>query len=136
MATMMDIFPTFAKLSGAKVPTDRIIDGKDIRPLMMGERNAASPYEVFFFYRADRLQAVRSGKWKLILPHVDQMTKEDVPLALYDLKADIGEQNDLSAKYPSIVKRLQTLADRCREDLGDAVTGVKGKNRRPCGEVG
>ena len=135
MATMMDVYPTLAHLSGAKVPTDRIIDGKDIRPLMTGEKDAKSPHDVFFYYRVDRLEAVRSGKWKLILPHKDVSTKEDVPPALYDLKTDIGETTDLSVKYPSIVKRLQAMAATCREDLGDLVTGAKGKNTRPCGKV-
>lgn len=136
VATTMDVFPTFAKLAGARVPTDRIIDGKDIRPLMMGKPDAISPHEEFFFYSVNRLEAVRSGKWKLVLPHKDQTTNEDVPLSLFDLSTDVGETTDLSAKYPSIVKRLQAAADKCREDLGDKITGVTGKNVRPCGRVG
>ena len=135
MATMMDLYPTFAKLTGAKVPTDRIIDGKDIRPLMTGERGARSPHEAFFYYRLDRLHAVRSGRWKLVVPHRDFNAKADVPLALHDLRVDIGETTDVSAQFPSIVKRLEALVDRCREDLGDALTGRSGKNRRPPGMV-
>ncbi len=135
MATTMDLLPTIAALAGTKAPTDRIVDGKDIRPLMMGEPGAASPHEAFYYYRADELQAVRSGKWKLVLEHIDRPGKTDVPQALYDLEKDIGETTDVSAKYPSIVKRLETLARKCREDLGDALTGAVGRNRRPCGQV-
>ena len=135
MATMMDLYPTIAKLAGARMPTDRIIDGKSILPLMTGEKGATSPHEAFFYYRLDQLQAVRSGRWKLVLPHRDLNDKVDVPQALYDLKTDISETTDLSAKYPSIVKRLTAMVERMREDLGDAITGAPGKNRRPPGRV-
>ncbi len=133
MATALDILPTFARLAGAKVPTDRIIDGRDIWPLISCRPGAVTPRESFSYYKGDQLQAVRSGKWKLVLPHKNGT--EDVRLSLYDLKADIGERNDLSKEYPGIVKRLQALADQCREDLGDALTGAPGKNRRAPGRV-
>jgi arylsulfatase A len=135
MATMMDLYPTMAKLAGARVPTDRMIDGKDILPLMSGVKGAKSPHEAFFYYRLEQLQAVRSGKWKLVVAHRDMNDKVYVPQALYDLRADIGETTDVSAKYPSIVKRLTALIERMREDLGDAITGAPGKNRRPPGSV-
>jgi arylsulfatase A-like enzyme len=90
---------------------------------------------VFYYYRADELQAVRSGKWKLVLPHKDPLDKVDIPLSLYNLDADIGETTDVIDKYPSIVARLQRHADRAREDLGDKITGAVGKGRRPCGQV-
>lgn len=135
VATMMDIYPTLAHFAGAKVPTDRIIDGKDIRPLMTGEKDAKSPYDAFFYYRSEQLQAVRSGRWKLILEHKEPETKSTIPQSLYDLKTDIGETTDVSAKHPKVVAMLLAMADRCREDLGDGITKVKGKNRRPCGRV-
>jgi arylsulfatase A len=135
MASVMDLGPTVARLAGARMPTDRIIDGKDIWPLMTGQKGATSPQEAFFYYRLDQLQAVRSGRWKLVLAHNDVTDKVDVPQALYDLKADISETTDVSAKYPSIVRRLTSLVERMREDLGDQITGAPGKNRRPPGSV-
>lgn len=134
-ATVMDFLPTFARLSGASIPTDRIIDGKDIRPLMLGNPSARTPYEVFYYYRADRLEAVRSGKWKLTLPRQEVGTKQEIPLSLYNLDKDIGESTDVSAKYPSIVKRLLAYADQAREDLGDKLTGAIGKGCRPPGRL-
>jgi len=67
-ASTMDILPTVAKLTGAKLPAHRI-DGKDIWPLITGVPGAKSPHEAFFYYRGFALEAVRSGKWKLHLPH-------------------------------------------------------------------
>ena len=68
LATTMDLLPTFVKLAGGELPEDRIIDGHDISPLIYSQSDATSPYEAFFYYRQDQLQAVRSGPWKLFLP--------------------------------------------------------------------
>jgi arylsulfatase A-like enzyme len=133
MASSMDIFPTFTKLAGAEPPKDRIIDGRDIRPLLAGTEGARTPHDVLFYYYGDRLYAVRSGRWKLMLPTKDRVTGEEIPLGLYDLKADISEKNNLADRYPKVVERLRALLERCRDDLGDSLTGRKGKNCRPCG---
>src|SRR5262249_45285365 len=99
-AMTIDILPTLAKLSGAKLPA-LPIDGKDIGRLLRGERGARSPHEAYFFYWGRELQGVRSGKWKLHLPHGYQSlaaagkdgkpgkhVTQRTPLALYDLEAD------------------------------------------------
>jgi hypothetical protein len=91
---------------------------------MTGESDE-SPHEAFYYYKKDELQAVRSGQWKLHL-----QTGE-----LYDLDADIGEQNDVAGQHADEVKRLHALAERCREDIGDGLTGADGANCRPCGRV-
>ncbi len=94
----IDLLPTFAALAGAKVPSDRVIDGRDIWPLMAGEPGAKSPHDAYFYYRGTTLEAVRSGNWKL------RRVKKDVEL--YDLEADIGEKNNLADAHPEIVERL------------------------------
>lgn len=141
VATTMDILPTLAGLAGAKPPADRTIDGRDISPLLAGANDARSPHEAFFYYCAGRLDAVRSGSWKLVYPFPDfygraaqSGTASGAP-ALYDLETDIGETRDVAADHPEEVKRLTALVEKCREDLGDSRTGQKGKNLRPCGHV-
>lgn len=138
LSLTMDLLPTFARLAGTKPPSDRIIDGKDIWPLMAGKKAAKSPHEAFYYYQVDQLQAVRAGKWKLHLPL--KMKKRNwgkgvpnTPLQLYDLKADIGETTDIAAEHSDVVKRLLTLAERAREDLGDV--NRKGRGQRPAGWV-
>lgn len=59
---MMDILPTFAAITGGKIPADRKIDGKSIWPLLSGQPDAREPHEIFYFYRTLQLQAVRKGK--------------------------------------------------------------------------
>jgi arylsulfatase A len=138
LASTLDLMPTLAQLAGTKAPTDRIIDGKNIWPLMTGKRGAKSPHKVFYYYQMDQLQAVRSGKWKLHIPL--KMKKRnwgkgtpDTPLNLYNLQADIAETNNVADQHPDVVKRLFALAENARIDLGDV--DRKGTGQRPAGLV-
>ena len=130
ITTSMDLLPTFAKLAGADAPSDRIIDGKDIRPLMFGGEDATSPHDAFFYYFKDNIDAVRSGKWKLHIRKGDEEVRE-----LYNLETDIGETTNLYDQYPEVVKELETKIQACREDIGDEAAGMDGTNCRPIGRV-
>jgi arylsulfatase len=55
--------------------------------------------------------------------------------ALYDLRTDPGETQDVSAGHPDIVRRLQAFAEKARADLGDTLTGRKGTGVRPPGRL-
>lgn len=147
VTSTIDVLPTFAAMAGTQPPTDRIIDGKDIGPLLRGEPGAKSPHEAFFFYAMDSLQAVRSGPWKLVFERIRKQDfpfepienpEEVVPEALYNLEEDIAEQNNVIDRHPDIAERLRGYADAMREDIGDnpmhkALKPVVGKNRRPAG---
>jgi arylsulfatase A-like enzyme len=120
----LDLLPTLAGLAGTRAPQDRIIDGKDIWPLMTGRPDAKSPHEAFYYYQMDQLQAVRSGRWKLHLPLKVKKANwgkgtADTPMKLYDLEADIGETTDVAQINPAVVQRLLRLAEKARADLGD-----------------
>jgi arylsulfatase A-like enzyme len=154
MATTMDFLPTFATLIGGKLPKDRSIDGKDIRPLLFGKQDAKTPYEAFFYYRGNRLEAVRSGRWKLHVPHeystlTDKVGRDGKPadyghnriyetkhieLSLFDLENDKSETTNLADRFPDLVERLLEYMDKARKDLGDAMTGVTGAGIRPVGK--
>jgi arylsulfatase A-like enzyme len=125
VATAMDLLPTLAALAGAAAPADRIIDGKDIRPILLGEEGAESPYDAFFYYMKNDLEAVRCGRWKLHLKSGE----------LYDLVADIGETENVADANPEVVRELEAKAAACREDIGDDASGVEGANRRAPGKV-
>jgi arylsulfatase len=56
-----------------------------------------------------------------------------VGLSLYDLDADVGETVNVAEKHPEVVKRLLALAESARAELGDSLTGAKGKGVRSCG---
>ena len=65
IAATIDLLPTIAGLSGAALPNDRTIDGKDIWPLIAGKKGAQTPHEIYFFYKGNKLESARQGKWKL-----------------------------------------------------------------------
>jgi arylsulfatase A len=120
----IDVLPTFVKLAGGKVPEGHVIDGKNIWPLLSGQ-SATSPHEALFYFNGLNLEAVRSGPWKLaIAPQGTGLLKgvaEPVPHTgprLYNLETDIGELNDVAARNPDVVARLQKLVRRMDADLG------------------
>lgn len=134
LASTLDFLPTFARLAGAEVPTDRVIDGHDISPLLHAEPGAKSPTKAFYFYGQTQLRAVRADGWKLMLPspaqppwwirnwsvHIepDDLVEIEEPL-LYSYATDIGEQHDVAAEHPQVVERLLELAEWARRDIGD-----------------
>ncbi len=146
----IDLLPTIAKLTGAALPPHKI-DGLDIWPLMAGEKDAKSPHEVlYFYYRWNDLESLRSGKWSLQLPHSYQSLNGrpggtggrkveyeqlKTPLALFDLDSDVGEKINVAEQHPEVVKHLLDLADQARNDLGDDLTHHKGTGRREPGRV-
>jgi len=131
VAGTIDMLPTFARLAGAKLP-DRVIDGKDIWPLMTGQDGAKSPHEAYYYYRSGTLEALRQGKWKLRMAArpaapkkaakadaKNDAKKKAEPAApeLYDLAADIGEMTNLADKNPDVVAALAELARKFDAEL-------------------
>ena len=117
MATL-DLLPTFAALTGAKIPEDRIIDGVNQMDFLLG--NSPSARTSFMYNpglasvqtRILQGNAIREGNWKLISPLKVGVFLEDGGSGdweLYNLKEDIGESNNLAAKYPKKVKYLKAL---------------------------
>ncbi|MCL4107857.1 UNVERIFIED_CONTAM: hypothetical protein GTU68_001174 [Idotea baltica] len=110
LMTAMDLFPTFANLAGAEIPSDRVIDGKDIWPVL--KNSAPTPHKAFFYHRGEELLAVRSGKWKL-------HTKKGKSVQLYDLQADIGEKKNLIKANPDVAKRLAAYMEDFSRDIAE-----------------
>jgi arylsulfatase A len=120
---MMDVMPTFVKLAGGELPTDRKIDGGDIWPLLVGREGAKAPRETFYFFRGLDLEAVRSGDWKLHLKGG----------ALYNLREDIGESRNVAAENAEVVQRLMGLVALMKDDLG--IDKIFGPGVRALGRV-
>lgn len=139
LVTTMDLLPTFTKLAGGQIPQDRKIDGHDIAPLIYDQPGAKSPYESFYYYRQNELQAVRSGPWKLFLPISPSsghphLAKSAAPKTLlFHLYDDVACEHNVASEHPDVVQRLMTLADQAREDLGDK--NRRGKGQRKVGKI-
>ena len=97
----IDIMPTIAAAAGAALPDDRVIDGVDFVPFVMGEREGV-PHDTLF-WRQGYLQTVLHRGWKLITsdrPDTDW---------LFDLEADPTEQENLAMAQPQRVAELKAL---------------------------
>ena len=156
--TIMDLLPTLTKLAGGEVPNDRVIDGKDIWPLLAGKPDAKSPHEAIYYLRSRGVGGIRVGDWKYLAEEPSdkngaksgvELTAEEQKLSrkernalikerskaateksgtsavLYNLSADIGEQNNLSVKHPEIVAKLKKQLEDFHKEFD--------KNTRPAG---
>lgn len=147
IASTIDILPTVANITGAPLPKVKI-DGVNIFPLLLNKPGANPRTDFVYYYYKNSLEAIREGEWKLVFPHrgisykvyspgndgmPGKVAKVKIPMALYHLSVDPGETLDVQAERPDVVKKLEALADKYRQDLGDDLTGVKGSGRRPEG---
>ena len=112
MSATIDLLPTFANLAGAKIPDNRIIDGKNIWPIISGEKGARSPHEIYYYYKGNRLESARQGKWK-----VRRSGKKSQSVELYDLDNDITESKNLSQKNPELIQTILKKMDKFDKDL-------------------
>jgi arylsulfatase A-like enzyme len=147
LAATIDIFPTLAALIGAQLPP-HAIDGLDIWPLISGQPGAQTPHPYYCYYWGDRLEAIRSGDWKLHFPHdyrtLDGPAGQDgapgpyrtdhTDLALFNLQADVGETTDVKERHPDVVQMLQAYAQSARGELGDSATKKPGAGYRAPGK--
>jgi arylsulfatase len=146
LACAIDLLPTFAAITNANLPKKKI-DGVNILPLLKGEK--VSPRnEILYYYKVNDLNAIRVGNYKLVFPHhyesiaipgmdgsSGKIQSTSTELALYDLSKDPGEKKDIKDKFPEVVEKLKIAADKAREDLGDSLNKIKGKNIRAVGTI-
>ena len=116
LACTMDLFATCLKLAAAELPQDRVIDGLDIRPLLLG--TGPSPRSVFFYYRGTQLYAVRKGPFKahyITQPAFgpEKPVRHDPPL-LFHLERDPSERFDVSADHPDVLSDIAGEVQRHR----------------------
>jgi arylsulfatase len=104
-AVFYDIMPTLCDLAGGPVPKET--DGLSILPTLL-DKGEQKKHEFLYweFPGYGGQQALRLGDWKGIR---QQLQKGRVMTQLYNLADDIGEKNDLAAKHPDIVARIERI---------------------------
>lgn len=100
----LDVVPTVMAAVGTPVAAADAVDGVDLLPHLTGGK-ASRPHDTMCWRFAGQW-AVRSGDWKLVVSRGGSGFPE-----LYDLAADVGEQNDLAAREPERVAELKKLYD-------------------------
>ncbi len=97
-----DMYATAAAAAGADLPTDRVMDGVDLTAYITGIDTSQAPHE-YLFFRSGAAQAVRDGRWKLMVSAPEGQPRKEW---LFDLSAE-GEWRDLLAEQPDIAARLR-----------------------------
>ena len=130
--TMMgaDVLATLADAAGAKLPAGRVFDGVSL----MAHWTTAKPLaKRDLFWGIKSSNAIRSGKWKLIVsgktkaaPAKKKTSAKPLRAIakgtqLYDLTADIGEKHNVAAKNPDVVKALRAKLAAWTADVNKGV---------------
>jgi len=117
----LDIQPT--ALAAAQIPVkDANFEGVNLLPYLEG-KNDAPPHDALF-WRFGKQTAIRKGDWKLMEAAGSDGKK------LFNLKDDLGEKTDLSAKNPEKVKELQAAWDDWNKSNIPATWGGQAKKNK------
>lgn len=146
----IDILPTIAELTGAKLP-EQVIDGKSAWKVITGESKEAVQEAYFFYYRVNEMFGVRYGKWKLYFPHRyrtmdgQEPGKDGQPgeyrmidmeeIELYDVENDISETKNVASEHPEVIEKIKLLANDMRTRLGDSLLDLEGTETREPGRL-
>jgi arylsulfatase A-like enzyme len=115
-AAFWDLYPTFLEMAG--ISSSKNIDGLSILPSLL-KKGKQRQHEYFYweFHENNGRQAIRWKSWKGIKLNVSKDV--DAALELYDLGTDPQEQNNVAAKYPEIVKKLEQLIGKAHASNKD-----------------
>jgi arylsulfatase A len=113
----MDVFPTVARLCGAKLPS-KPLDGIDLWPVLTGERQSIDRAPLLYFNQWN-LQCARWMQWKLHVARYNTTAYVPAPPGgvhnyvlprpeLYNLEADPDESYDVAPENPNIVAKMQS----------------------------
>ena len=144
VTSMLDIFPTVAKLTGAPLP-EKPVDGIDIWPLMTGKQKQMER-DALLYFDDIHLQCARWGKWKLHIarynslaysppPAIGRVNLPVSPVELYDVENDLEESYDMAPAEPKIVAEIQSRIERLMKtfpsDIRDDYEQTKAKATIP-----
>ena len=113
--TSVDLFPTIVKAAGRDLPNDRAIDGEDLKPVLTGsgklDRTAIYWHFPHYRHAPGPYSIIRDGDWKLIKWY-------EGPTALFNLKDDLGEKNNLAEQAPDQVNKLDAKLMAHLKEIG------------------
>ena len=122
--TIMDLLPTLTRLVGGVISSDRVIDGKDIWPLLAGKPDAKSPHEAVYYLRGRGVQGIRVGDWKYLVDEASgkdaskpeiELTAEEQKLPRKERKALIKGRSKAPSQKSGPTAALYNLSD----DIGE-----------------
>lgn len=124
-----DFMATAAELAGGQASAN--LDSISIVPTLLGQKQKQHEYLFWEFYERGGKQAVRIGNWKAIRMGFD----DTLPVEVYDLSRDLGEEQNVAAQHPEVVQQARKLLAAARTDSPDwpppkAQPGAKAGGRK------
>lgn len=119
IAMNIDILPTVVSLLDLPLPEGRVIDGRDMTPLLRGEEK--SLHKELLFFLDDKIAALRTARWSYVVSAFYRELR--VPLEkfnaalLFDVAAHGDELFDVSADHPGVVADLRGRLESYRTRL-------------------
>jgi arylsulfatase A len=119
MASSMDLFNTCLTLAKVPIPADRIIDGVNMTPMLLGK--GPGQRNLMIYYNGDEVYAVRKGSYKAHFTTYsgygkDTPEKHDPPL-LFHLPNDPGERFNVAADHPEVIADIRQDLENYRAKL-------------------
>jgi len=113
LGTTMDLFTTFSNLAGVAIPTDRVMDGVDLTPVLFHKEKG--PRNEVYYYRERELYAFRLGAFKahfITKPGYGGGEKvyHDPPL-LFNVDQDPSERFNIATKRPDVLEKIKNAVD-------------------------
>lgn len=115
IGSTMDVMPTLAALTGAKLP-NKPLDGINIQEMLQGRQSIDR--EALLYFDGWNLQCARWGKWKLHMARYNSFVYGPAPASgrvnlplkppeLYNIVDDVDESFDVAAENPKVVKEIE-----------------------------
>lgn len=97
----LDFYPTFANLAGAKLPANKLLDGKNIWNDFLAGKSSRNNENIFVLIHKGGFNdvGIRNNNWKAL-------KTGNQPWKLFDMSIDLGEKNDVGNKHPETLKKL------------------------------
>jgi len=120
VANTMDVYVTALSLAGYEFPENRVYDGFDITPVLMGQKESVN--DEMFYYQGNELYAFRKGAWKIhfktiIGPYTKHILEEHDPPLLFNLNEDPSEKFNVYEEYPEFAQQMMEIVEKHKAGL-------------------
>ena len=120
MVMNIDLLPSIAAITGAPLPRSVELDGRNFLPVLLGDTDD-SPHDVLFFFNNERIVALRTQSWKMVVQASYRDIQRRLPdhdvLLLFDMRTDPQERYSMAAHRPDKWEELQTYLRHGRQEL-------------------
>ncbi len=113
VSAFWDVMPTLAEIAGVQAPKN--IEGISFYSCLTGKGIQQQHKTLYWeFHEMNGRQALRMGDWKLVRYQV--FIPEKTTTELYNLTTDVGEEKNVVAQHPEIVKEMLEILSQSRVD--------------------